>query len=71
MDQTDLLRQLKGPQHRAADPCVMVIFGASGDLTQRKLIPALASLCGKGRPKEGFSVLGVARREKTDEAFRN
>jgi glucose-6-phosphate 1-dehydrogenase len=48
-----------------------VIFGASGDLTQRKLIPALASLCGKGRPKDGFAVLGVARREKTDEAFRN
>jgi glucose-6-phosphate 1-dehydrogenase len=52
-------------------PSQVVIFGASGDLTQRKLIPALASLCGKGRPKEGFSVLGVARREKTDEAFRN
>ena len=52
-------------------PSQVVIFGASGDLTQRKLIPALASLCGKGRPKEGFSVLGVARRDKSDEAFRN
>jgi glucose-6-phosphate 1-dehydrogenase len=52
-------------------PAQVVIFGASGDLTQRKLIPALASLCGKGRPKEGFSVLGVARRDKSNEAFRN
>jgi glucose-6-phosphate 1-dehydrogenase len=52
-------------------PAQVVIFGASGDLTQRKLIPALASLCLKGRPKEGFSVLGVARREKTSEAWRS
>ncbi len=52
-------------------PSQVVIFGASGDLTQRKLIPALASLCGKNRPAEGFSVVGVARREKTDEVFRN
>jgi glucose-6-phosphate 1-dehydrogenase len=51
-------------------PSQVVIFGASGDLTQRKLIPALASLCLKGRPREGFSVVGVARREKTSEAWR-
>jgi glucose-6-phosphate 1-dehydrogenase len=48
----------------------IVIFGASGDLTRRKLVPALARLAGEGRPKEGFSVVGVARRELSDEAFR-
>ncbi len=51
-------------------PAQVVIFGASGDLTSRKLIPALASLAQKGRPKEGFTVLGVARRPKTDEQWR-
>jgi glucose-6-phosphate 1-dehydrogenase len=51
-------------------PAQVVIFGASGDLTARKLIPALASLAKKGRPKEGFSVLGVARRPKNDAEWR-
>jgi glucose-6-phosphate 1-dehydrogenase len=51
-------------------PAQVVIFGASGNLTSQKLMPALASLSGEGRPREGFSVLGVARRPKTDEAFR-
>ena len=51
-------------------PSQVVIFGASGDLTSRKLIPALASLAKKQRPPEGFSVLGVARRPKTDEQWR-
>jgi glucose-6-phosphate 1-dehydrogenase len=53
-----------------ATPFQIVIFGASGDLTRRKLIPALASLAGQGRPPQGFSVVGVARRDKTDEQFR-
>ena len=52
-------------------PSQIVIFGASGDLTLRKLMPALASLAGKKKPQAGFSVLGVARRPKTDESFRN
>jgi len=51
-------------------PPQIAIFGASGDLARRKLVPALASLAGSGRPKEGFTVLGVARREKSDEGFR-
>jgi glucose-6-phosphate 1-dehydrogenase len=52
-------------------PTQVVIFGASGDLSLRKLLPALASLTAKKKPPEGFSVLGTARREKTDEQFRN
>jgi glucose-6-phosphate 1-dehydrogenase len=51
-------------------PSQVVIFGATGDLTSRKLIPALASLAAKKRPVEGFQIIGVARRQKTDAAFR-
>ncbi len=51
-------------------PSQVVVFGASGDLTARKLIPALASLAAKGKPEGGFSFLGVSRRPKTDESFR-
>src|SRR5438105_11064150 len=47
---------------RTPDPCVVVIFGASGDLTKRKLLPALFHLEQAGNLPENFSVLGVARR---------
>ncbi|MGH7270935.1 MAG: glucose-6-phosphate dehydrogenase [Polyangiaceae bacterium] len=50
--------------------CTVVIFGASGDLTRRKLMPALYNLaCSRVLPN-GFAVVGVARREKSDAAFR-
>ena len=52
------------------DPCVVVIFGASGDLTRRKLIPALYALAHERLLPEHFAVVGVARREKTHESFR-
>lgn len=52
------------------DPCVIVIFGASGDLTQRKLIPALYELHLEGRLPARTCVLGVSRTEMTDEAWR-
>src|SRR5579885_2694462 len=51
-------------------PLTVVIFGASGDLTSRKLVPALFNLALKGRLPEGTRVLGVARTEYTDAAFR-
>ncbi|HTH53563.1 MAG TPA: glucose-6-phosphate dehydrogenase [Edaphobacter sp.] len=47
---------------RTPDPCVVVIFGASGDLTKRKLLPALYHLQQGGLLPEDFAVLGVARR---------
>jgi glucose-6-phosphate 1-dehydrogenase len=53
------------------DPCAIVIFGASGDLTKRKLIPALYNLASYGIMPEKFSVIGVARRELPDEKFRD
>lgn len=52
------------------DPCTVVIFGASGDLTGRKLMPALFSLVCRGLLPEQFSVVGVARSEMDSEAFR-
>jgi glucose-6-phosphate 1-dehydrogenase len=48
----------------------IVIFGASGDLTERKLIPALFSLYSKGRLPPGALILGMARTEMSDEIFR-
>jgi glucose-6-phosphate 1-dehydrogenase len=48
----------------------IVIFGASGDLSQRKLIPALFNLYRKGRLPERFTVLGLATRPWDDQAFR-
>ena len=56
---------------RTPDPCVFVIFGASGDLTQRKLIPALYSLAYRHLLPEKFAVVGVARTEESDEQFRD
>jgi len=56
--------ELKQSQHseRKPDPCVVVIFGASGDLTKRKLLPALYHLDQAGNLPEKFAVVGVARR---------
>ena len=51
-------------------PITIVIFGASGDLTQRKLIPALFSSFIKGRLPEKFNVIGFARREWSHDYFR-
>jgi glucose-6-phosphate 1-dehydrogenase len=50
--------------------CAIVIFGATGDLTHRKLIPALYNLAADGDLPPGLSVVGFARRDKKDEAFR-
>ncbi len=52
------------------DPCGVIIFGASGDLTERKLIPALFSLFHRKLIPANFFVLGAARTEMTDEQFR-
>src|SRR5438876_6412760 len=55
---------------KAVEPCTIVIFGASGDLTARKLIPALYHLCREKQMPEPFRILGLARREKTSESWR-
>src|SRR5436190_65271 len=51
-------------------PCVVVIFGATGDLTMRKLIPALYNIAADGELPPALAVVGFARRPKTDEQFR-
>ena len=56
---------------RTPEPNTLVIFGATGDLTQRKLIPALYNLALEGLLPGGFSVVGFARRSKTNELFRS
>lgn len=53
------------------DPLVLVIFGASGDLAKRKLIPAVYQLFKGGHLPDCFAVLGVSRTEYSDEAFRD
>jgi glucose-6-phosphate 1-dehydrogenase len=55
---------------RTPDPCVMIIFGVTGDLTARKLMPSLWDLA-VGHPlPEGFSIIGVSRRAWSDDDFR-
>ncbi|MBI3650613.1 MAG: glucose-6-phosphate dehydrogenase [Acidobacteria bacterium] len=53
-----------------SDPCVMVIFGASGDLTKRKLIPSLYNLAKSHLLSRQFAVIGIARSEMSHEQFR-
>ncbi len=57
-------------EDRTGDPCAVVIFGASGDLTRRKLMPAIYNLAVNRSLPSGFAVVGVARRDKTHEQFR-
>ncbi len=51
-------------------PCSIVIFGATGDLTHRKLIPALYNLAADGELPPAVAIVGFARREKSDDDFR-
>ena len=54
----------------SAHPIQLVIFGATGDLTLRKLMPALTRLAEKGLPEEGFHVVGVSRAERNHDQYR-
>lgn len=61
-------------EHRTfknADSCILVIFGATGDLTARKLIPALYNLAREGQLPSHFACVGFARRPKSTEEFRH
>src|SRR5437763_12679175 len=53
------------------EPCAVVIFGATGDLTQRKLLPTLAHLFHDHPLPQGFSIVAFARRPMNDEQWRN
>ncbi|HEY4346343.1 MAG TPA: glucose-6-phosphate dehydrogenase [Gaiellaceae bacterium] len=58
------------PVRRRPEPCTLVIFGASGDLTERKLMPALYSLAFRGLLSDHFTIVGAARSEGSDDWFR-
>src|SRR5215467_9697166 len=55
---------------QAAGPCAMVLFGASGDLAKRKLIPALFNLVKASLLPKNFAILGVAVDQLSEEQFR-
>ena len=55
---------------QAPEPCALVIFGATGDLTHRKLVPALYNLAHEGQLPQSFAIVGFARRPKTHDQFR-
>ncbi len=57
-------------QGRLPLPCVVVIFGATGDLTKRKLVPALYALAADGQLPPGFSIVGAGRSNQSTEEFR-
>jgi len=54
----------------APQSCSLVIFGATGDLTHRKLVPALYNIAADGELPPALTVIGFARRDKTDQQFR-
>jgi glucose-6-phosphate 1-dehydrogenase len=56
---------------KTVESCVMVIFGATGDLTKRKLFPALYNLAKDGHMPENFAIVGVGRQEMLSEEFRD
>ncbi len=71
-DQPSLNPLREGISIRAVpQPCTIVIFGATGDLTHRKLIPALYNLAADGDLPPAVTIVGFARREKSDDQFRN
>ena len=55
---------------RPGDPCAFVVFGAMGDLTKRKLLPALHNLRANGLLPRDFAFIGVARRPLDDRTYR-
>ena len=61
---------MSAPGLRPAPPCAFVIFGAAGDLTKRKLVPALYNLKAAGLLPHQLAIVGVARKEKSHEQFR-
>src|SRR5260370_24027244 len=56
---------------RKMPECAVVIFGANGDLTKRKLMPALYRLAYEGRLAPGFAVIGISRTAMSDDDFRS
>jgi glucose-6-phosphate 1-dehydrogenase len=73
IDTSTLINPLRAGlrMQRTPGPCTVVIFGATGDLTHRKLVPALYNLQRERLLPPGFNVVGFARRDWTDDFFRD
>src|ERR1700729_2892667 len=70
---TDLEQEnplIEGLERLPVHPTALVIFGATGDLAHRKLLPAIYNLAHEGALPERFELIAVARREKSDDEFR-
>ena len=67
------MNPLRDPQDRRLpripEPCALVIFGVTGDLSRKKLLPAIYDLANRGLLPPGFSLVGFARRDWADEDF--
>jgi glucose-6-phosphate 1-dehydrogenase len=61
---------VEGLERLPVPPTTLVIFGATGDLARRKLLPALYNLAHEGALPERFNLIGASRRDQTDEEFR-
>src|SRR5881394_4082519 len=61
---------VEGLERLPVHPTTLVIFGATGDLARRKLLPAIYNLAHEGALPERFNLVGAARREMSDEQFR-
>jgi glucose-6-phosphate 1-dehydrogenase len=62
---------VEGLERLPVPPTTLVIFGATGDLARRKLLPALYNLAHEGALPELFNLIGVSRRDQSDDDFRN
>jgi len=73
IDATGVIQRVGHELEHVAKPpdLVLVVFGASGDLAARKLMPALEGLCSHGALPDHFTVVGVARTQWTDDEFRS
>jgi glucose-6-phosphate 1-dehydrogenase len=71
MVDTDSDSPVEVPGHRPGDPCIMVIFGATGDLTKRKLIPALYNLATQNLLVNEFAIIGVGIDDRNNDTFRD
>src|SRR3712207_5364570 len=61
---------VEGLERLPVHPTTLVIFGATGDLAQRKLLPAIYSLAHEGALPERFNLIGVSRSEMSDDDYR-
>src|SRR3954466_7811701 len=62
---------VEGLERLPVPPTTLAIFGATGDLARRKLLPALYNLAHEGALPERFNMIGVSRRDQSDDAFRD